>query len=76
MSSTPGSDGTSPLWVKSTHSSGDGGNCVEWAPTHAATHGLVPVRDSKDPHGPALGFTAAAWTAFVTAVRNGDLPTA
>ncbi|QKW20187.1 DUF397 domain-containing protein [Kitasatospora sp. NA04385] len=25
------------------------------------------VRDSKDPHGPHLEFTPAAWAAFVTA---------
>ncbi|MFJ9457869.1 DUF397 domain-containing protein [Kitasatospora sp. NPDC101447] len=35
---------------------------------------LVPVRDSKDPNGPALVFTATAWEAFITAVRTGDLP--
>ncbi|WP_256925211.1 DUF397 domain-containing protein [Streptomyces sp. Amel2xC10] len=26
---------------------------------------VVPVRDSKAPHGPALCFTAATWTAFI-----------
>ncbi|WP_093787362.1 DUF397 domain-containing protein [Actinacidiphila guanduensis] len=36
--------------------------------------GLVPVRDSKDPHGPALAFTADAWTSFVEAVRTGEFP--
>ncbi|WP_234327050.1 DUF397 domain-containing protein [Streptomyces sp. NRRL WC-3742] len=36
--------------------------------------GLVPVRDSKDPQGPALVFSASAWGAFVAAVRSGDLP--
>ncbi|MFJ2193374.1 DUF397 domain-containing protein [Kitasatospora sp. NPDC087861] len=36
--------------------------------------GAVPVRDSKDPHGPALVFPAAAWGAFIAAVRSGDLP--
>ncbi|GAA2139779.1 hypothetical protein GCM10009802_49810 [Streptomyces synnematoformans] len=35
---------------------------------------LVPVRDSKDPDGPALVFEAAAWSAFVTAVKAGELP--
>ncbi|MFF2079244.1 DUF397 domain-containing protein [Kitasatospora sp. NPDC058162] len=35
--------------------------------------GLVPVRDSKDPHGPALVFSATAWAAFVAAVREGEL---
>ncbi|WP_371516554.1 DUF397 domain-containing protein [Kitasatospora sp. NBC_01300] len=37
--------------------------------------GAVPVRDSKDPQGPALVFPAAAWEAFVMAVREGDFPT-
>jgi hypothetical protein len=32
------------------------------------------VRDSKDPAGPALVFPAAAWTAFVDAVKSGELP--
>ncbi|MFC8450834.1 DUF397 domain-containing protein [Kitasatospora sp. NPDC057223] len=36
--------------------------------------GLVPVRDSKNPDGPALVFPAAAWQAFVTGVRAGDFP--
>jgi hypothetical protein len=51
-------------WVKSSYSNGNGGNCVEWAPSYAAT-GLVPVRDSKAPQGPALLFTGDAWRAFV-----------
>jgi hypothetical protein len=59
-------------WVKSTYSNGDGGNCVEWAPSCAAS-GVVPVRDSKDPAGPALSFTREAWTAFVAAVAGGRL---
>ncbi|RPE33009.1 DUF397 domain-containing protein [Kitasatospora cineracea] len=58
------------LWVKSSYSS-DGGNCVEFAPEFTATHGLVPVRDSKDPQGPALLFTETAFAAFVTAVKSG-----
>ncbi|GAA2083874.1 DUF397 domain-containing protein [Kitasatospora saccharophila] len=55
-------------WVKSSHSS-DGGECVEWAP--AAHPGLVPVRDSKDPQGPALLFTASSFAAFVTVTKSG-----
>ncbi|MFJ4676461.1 MULTISPECIES: DUF397 domain-containing protein [unclassified Kitasatospora] len=58
-------------WVKSSHSS-DGGNCVEFTPEFTATHGIVPVRDSKDPHGPALLFTEPAFTAFVTAIKAGN----
>ncbi|MFI8459438.1 DUF397 domain-containing protein [Kitasatospora sp. NPDC085464] len=29
--------------------------------------GAVPVRDSKDPEGPALVFPADAWRSFVAA---------
>jgi hypothetical protein len=35
---------------------------------------LVPVRDSKDRQGPALAFTADAWTSFVEAVQTGEFP--
>lgn len=59
------------VWRKSSYSGGNGGDCIEVAPGFP---GLVPVRDSKDPHGPALVFPAAAWEAFVTAVREGDFP--
>ncbi|MEU9350064.1 DUF397 domain-containing protein [Streptomyces griseoloalbus] len=27
--------------------------------------GVVPVRDSKAPHGPALCFEAVSWAAFI-----------
>ncbi|MET9130029.1 DUF397 domain-containing protein [Streptomyces antibioticus] len=30
---------------------------------HAGT--VVPVRDSKRPHGPSLCFDAASWVAFI-----------
>ncbi|MFD5467846.1 DUF397 domain-containing protein [Kitasatospora sp. NPDC127059] len=33
---------------------------------------VVPVRDSKDPRGPALAFPAEAWSSFVAAVRSGE----
>ncbi len=62
-------------WVKSSYSNGNGGGCIEWAPGFAAT-GAVPVRDSKDPDGPALTFTAEAWRAFVADVKTGAFPTA
>ncbi|WP_329136101.1 DUF397 domain-containing protein [Streptomyces sp. NBC_01476] len=35
---------------------------------------IVPVRDSKNPEGPALVFPADAWSAFLTGVRNGEFP--
>jgi hypothetical protein len=62
-------------WVKSSYSSGDGGQCIEWAPATASATGQVPVRDSKNPLGPALSFSPAAWSAFVGAVKSGELPT-
>ncbi|MFJ5223878.1 DUF397 domain-containing protein, partial [Streptomyces sp. NPDC088400] len=30
---------------------------------------LVPVRDSKNPHGPALILPTASWTTFLTALK-------
>ncbi|MQS09013.1 DUF397 domain-containing protein [Streptomyces alkaliphilus] len=32
--------------------------------------GVVPVRDSKAPTGPVLGFAAPAWTAFVGEMKK------
>ncbi|MER6303487.1 DUF397 domain-containing protein [Kitasatospora sp. NPDC001539] len=36
--------------------------------------GAVPVRDSKDPHGPVLVFPASAWESFLSGVQAGDFP--
>ncbi|MGP3966451.1 DUF397 domain-containing protein [Streptomyces sp. 6N223] len=68
MSTIPDLSGVE--WVKSSHSNNNGGSCVEWAPTTAATTGTVPVRDSKNPTGRALTFPAAAWTAFVSTIAS------
>ena len=59
-------------WVKSSYSSNGGGNCLEWSPSSFSVSGAVPVRDSKDPQGPALMFTGAAFSSFVDAVKAGD----
>ncbi|MBD0736356.1 DUF397 domain-containing protein [Streptomyces sp. CBMA29] len=62
-------------WRKSSYSGSDGGNCVEIAAHPAAVH----VRDSKDPEGPNLTFTPAAWAAFAafaataTAEQSSDM---
>ncbi|MBM0276353.1 DUF397 domain-containing protein [Micromonospora tarensis] len=53
---------TGARWRKSIRSGPDGGNCVEVADN---LPGLVAVRDSKDPAGPALVFTSDAWRRFV-----------
>ncbi|KOV11453.1 hypothetical protein ADK60_35415 [Streptomyces sp. XY431] len=52
-------------WRKSSYSD-NGGQCVEVAPD---VPGLVPVRDSKDPSGPALLFASDAWRSFVSAIQ-------
>jgi hypothetical protein len=57
-------------WRTSSYSNADGGECVEVADGYT---GIVPVRDSKDPHGPALLIPAGAWTAFVDALKAGGL---
>ncbi|MEW2611624.1 DUF397 domain-containing protein [Streptomyces sp. NPDC047880] len=54
-------------WRKSTYSNGDGGDCLEVCDAHTA---VVPVRDSKAPHGPVLTITAPAWTSFVTSLKS------
>ncbi|TJZ50363.1 DUF397 domain-containing protein [Streptomyces piniterrae] len=58
-------------WIKSSYSDGSGGQCIEIAP---GLQGVVPVRDSKNPDGPALVFPAAGWSSFVTAVKGGEFP--
>ncbi|MGW4889673.1 DUF397 domain-containing protein [Streptomyces sp. CL12] len=47
-------------WFKSSYSNA-GQNCVEVAPL--APH--IGVRDSKDPHGPALLLPSYAWAQFI-----------
>jgi hypothetical protein len=55
-------------WRKSSYSNSDGGECVEVSDDFTA---VVPVRDSKSPHGPALVFAADGWSSFVSAVKDG-----
>lgn len=60
------SSGQSPLrWRKSSYSAGSNSSCVETADASAG----VAVRDSKNPAGPALGFAAPSWAAFVGGLR-------
>jgi hypothetical protein len=69
MSRTP--DLGTVAWRKSSYSDGGQNNCIEVAD---GIPGVVPVRDSKDPHGPALVFSASAWSSFVAAVKGDELP--
>ncbi|MBV7244500.1 DUF397 domain-containing protein [Streptomyces sp. MW-W600-10] len=66
------SESTTPEWVKSSYS-GNGGTCVEWAPRTASATGIVPVRDSKNPGGPALTVRAAAFRTFIAGITSGEL---
>ncbi|MFE2177017.1 DUF397 domain-containing protein [Kitasatospora sp. NPDC059462] len=65
------SDLSKASWFKSSYSN-NGGQCVE---VSASFPGAVPVRDSKDPSGPALVFPAFAWRAFVAGVQAGEFGT-
>ncbi|MFE2745869.1 DUF397 domain-containing protein [Streptomyces scopuliridis] len=51
-------------WEKSSYSSQQGGECVEFA-RNLVPSGIVPVRDSKTPTGPVLLLTPTAWNDFV-----------
>lgn len=61
-----------PRWFKSSYSD-NGGTCVEVSDHLAGSLGIVPVRDSKVPGGPVLSFPAAAFSAFVSAVKTDEL---
>ncbi|WP_455351315.1 DUF397 domain-containing protein [Streptomyces sp. SYSU K217416] len=61
-----------PGWRKSSYSGGNSGDCLE---VNDACAACVPVRDSKNPHGPAIVFAPAVWTSFVAAVKSGGLHT-
>jgi hypothetical protein len=54
-------------WRKSSRS-GAAGHCVEIAFVGQAT----AIRDSKNPHGPALIFPPAEWDAFVGGAKDGE----
>jgi len=67
------SDLSRATWRKSSYSNGMGGSCVEIAILTHAAGVRIAVRDSKDPHGPALTFTARQWRAFTAAVKSHEL---
>jgi hypothetical protein len=53
-------------WRKSSYSGANGGNCTEVA----TTPGTVLVRDSKNPYGAKLPFSAKAWRTFMARVKQ------
>ena len=56
------------IWHKSSHSAGNGGNCVEVARLDTA----VAVRDSKAPDNGTLVFNRSEWSRFLNATKNGE----
>ncbi len=61
-------DLTHAAWRKSTRSGPWTDNCVEVA----FVEGIIAVRDSKNPTGPALVFTPGEWDAFVGGTKDGE----
>jgi len=55
-------------WRKSSRSGPFTDNCVEVAFVDDA----IAVRDSKNPTGPVLIFTASEWDAFVDGAKDGE----
>ncbi|MBQ1119240.1 DUF397 domain-containing protein [Streptomyces smyrnaeus] len=54
-------------WRKSSYSGNNGGDCLEVATDYRGP--ALPVRDSKNPHGPALLVAPHAWQAFITQLK-------
>jgi hypothetical protein len=59
-------DARDASWRKSRRSVSNGA-CVEVAPTNAA----VIVRDSVDPSGPVIKYSARTWQAFIADAKTG-----
>ncbi|MFE2963994.1 DUF397 domain-containing protein [Streptomyces sp. NPDC059340] len=69
-------------WFKSSHSGGEGGECLEVAyawrkSSHSDGEGgecvevavrphTIHIRDSKNPTGPRLALSPTTWSAFLT----------
>jgi Domain of unknown function (DUF397) len=70
--STPPQGTTAPqgalTWRKS-RASNPRGDCVELA---RLSGGAVAVRNSRDPHGPALVYTSAEIAAFLEGAKAGE----
>ncbi|MFB6615798.1 DUF397 domain-containing protein [Streptomyces sp. NPDC056367] len=65
MAHSPAHDLTATSWRAGSYSGGQG-KCVE---VSDGVPGRVPVRGSKRPGGPVIGFGVGAWEAFVTYVH-------
>lgn len=61
------SDLSRAVWRKSTHSGGNGGECVEVA----ITPDVVGIRDSKCPDGGIITVSPTAWASFIQMTSRG-----
>ena len=60
------------VWRKSSRSgSNDDSSCVEVAGPWGSGERVIGVRDSKDPDGPKLWLSPAAWTIFTESIKSG-----
>ena len=57
-------------WYKSSYSGNGGGSCVE---VSTSLPGVIALRDSKNPDGPALVVEPEAFATFTAAIKNGEL---
>ena len=62
-------DGRERLNWRKARRSMNAGNCTEVA----VAAGVVAVRDSKDPHGPVLRYSAGSWRSFLVTAKMGNL---
>ncbi|MFA1551704.1 DUF397 domain-containing protein [Actinomadura chokoriensis] len=60
-------DRSAARWRKSSHSTGQGGDCVEVAPLTTA----IAVRDSKDPDGPRVVVSTVTARSMIDAIKQG-----
>lgn len=58
------------VFRKSSYSGSNGGGCVEIA---SNLPGVIAIRDSKDPGGPALLFSPDEWKAFLAGITGGKI---
>jgi hypothetical protein len=66
-------DLSTAVWKKSSRSGDSGGNCVQVA---SNLPGIIAVRDSKHPEGPALVVTPGEWATFLNGVSLTSLSVA
>lgn len=65
---------TTLSWFKASYSGENGGDCIETS-HDLRPGGLMPIRDSKNPDGPALFFPTDSFAGFINGVKDGGFGT-